>query len=124
MHIFGIAGWSGSASMGEPGRIHAATGRWPFSGEIGSMGHLLTGESPNLSLCPDYLRPLVAALQRHGARVSLFVEDLAVPDLSVSDMPFRLSMAATKCTPALVTHPTQRVLNADAALWRPMRLKA
>ncbi|MBB3088096.1 serine/threonine-protein kinase [Nocardioides albus] len=39
----------------------AATGRWPFSGEIGSMGHLLTGESPNLSLCPDYLRPLVAA---------------------------------------------------------------
>ncbi|MEI7056140.1 protein kinase [Nocardioides sp. CCNWLW239] len=39
----------------------AATGRWPFNGEIGSMGHLLTGESPNLSLCPDYLRPLVAA---------------------------------------------------------------
>lgn len=39
----------------------AATGRWPFSGEIGSMGHLLTGESPNLSLCPNYLRPLVAA---------------------------------------------------------------
>ncbi|OIJ26481.1 hypothetical protein UG56_012225 [Nocardioides luteus] len=39
----------------------AATGRWPFSGEIGSMGHLLKGESPNLSLCPDYLRPLVAA---------------------------------------------------------------
>ncbi|WP_328527866.1 protein kinase [Nocardioides sp. NBC_00368] len=39
----------------------AATGRWPFSGEIGSMGHLLTGESPNLSLCPVYLRPLVAA---------------------------------------------------------------
>ncbi|MFE6506683.1 protein kinase [Nocardioides sp. NPDC057767] len=39
----------------------AATGRWPFSGEIGSMGHLLKGESPNLSLCPVYLRPLVAA---------------------------------------------------------------
>ncbi|NYI80485.1 serine/threonine-protein kinase [Nocardioides panzhihuensis] len=39
----------------------AATGRWPFSGEIGSMGHLLTGESPNLNLCPNYLRPLVAA---------------------------------------------------------------
>lgn len=39
----------------------AATGHWPFNGEIGSMGHLLTGESPNLSLCPDYLRPLVAA---------------------------------------------------------------
>ncbi|MEU4452960.1 hypothetical protein AB0F44_16630, partial [Nocardioides sp. NPDC023903] len=28
---------------------------------IGSMGHLLKGESPNLSLCPVYLRPLVAA---------------------------------------------------------------
>ncbi|WP_141782487.1 serine/threonine-protein kinase [Nocardioides albertanoniae] len=39
----------------------AATGRWPFSGEIGSMGHLLKGESANLSFCPDYLRPLVAA---------------------------------------------------------------
>lgn len=39
----------------------AATGHWPFNGEIGSMGHLLTGESPNLSLCPVYLRPLVAA---------------------------------------------------------------
>ncbi|MGH3352151.1 MAG: protein kinase domain-containing protein [Nocardioides sp.] len=39
----------------------AATGRWPFTGEIGSMGHLLKGESANLSFCPDYLRPLVAA---------------------------------------------------------------
>jgi serine/threonine protein kinase len=38
-----------------------ATGQWPYAGEIGSMGHLLSGEQPDLDRCPDYLRPLVRA---------------------------------------------------------------
>lgn len=38
-----------------------ATGQWPYAGEIGSMGHLLSGEEPDLARCPDYLRPLVQA---------------------------------------------------------------
>ncbi|MGH3352150.1 MAG: serine/threonine-protein kinase [Nocardioides sp.] len=38
-----------------------ATGKWPYEGEIGSMGHLLDGKEPDLALCPDYLRPLVQA---------------------------------------------------------------
>ncbi|GAA4427072.1 DNA polymerase III subunit alpha [Actinokineospora soli] len=56
-----------------------------------------------MSVLEDAIVLVKARVAKREDRISLIANDLAVPDLSVSDMPFRLSMAATKCTPALVT---------------------
>ncbi|TQL70802.1 serine/threonine protein kinase [Nocardioides albertanoniae] len=71
-----------------------ATGEWPYAGEIGSMGHLLSDEQPDLGHCPDYLRPLVQACLASDPTARPTAEDIVAANGDWTRLGPRVSLEA------------------------------